>query len=201
LGLRDVRPDNGMDGRFVLEGRAWVFGDQVDADWQICSLDRLAELKDRGTPLTAETLGKYCLETVDPEFPQQVSQGDLLIAGENFGYSSACLDGDPEDPHLIGAASMALKGVGIAAVVCQSANTTFLRNSLHHGLPIVECRDIKGKVREGDILRIDLATGVIVNSSTGDQCLFTPYPPFLLEMVRAGGVYAQLERRAQEGRP
>ena len=55
--MRDVRPDNGMDGRFVLEGRAWVFGDQVDADWQICSLDRLAELKDRGTPLTAETLG------------------------------------------------------------------------------------------------------------------------------------------------
>ena len=197
--MHDVCHDNGMDGGFILQGSAWVFGDQLDADWQICSLDRLAELKDRGIPLTAETLGKYCLEGVDREFPQQVSQGDILVAGENVGYSNACLDGDPEDPHLIGAASMALKGVGIAAVLCQSANATFLRNSLHHGLPVVECREIKGKVRKADILRIDLARGLIVNSSTGGQCLFTPYPPFLLEMVRAGGVYAQLDRRGQNG--
>lgn len=183
---------------FVLEGRAWLFGDNLDADWEICSLETLAELQAKGVPLTAETLGETCLQSLDPVFAQRVNPGDFLVAGQNTGYSAACLDGDPEDPHLIGAASLALKGAGIGAILCESTNMTFLRNCLDHGLPVVECRELRGKVQQGDHLRVDLALGTIVNRTTGEELGFSPYPSFLLEMVRGGGLYPQLARQIPE---
>ncbi|MBI2886194.1 MAG: 3-isopropylmalate dehydratase [Chloroflexi bacterium] len=182
-----------MGDTLVFQGKAWVFGDNLDADWQICSLETLAELRAGGVPLTAEELGKVCLQPVDPEFGRKVNLGDFIVAGANAGASVACLDGDPEDPHLIGAASLALKGAGIAAVLCESSNMTFLRNSVHHGLPVVECRALRGRVRQGDELRVDLARGAIQNLTTGESFRFSPYPDFLLDMIRVAGLYPQLK--------
>jgi 3-isopropylmalate/(R)-2-methylmalate dehydratase small subunit len=180
----------------ILHGRAWVFGDNLDADWQICTLTRLEELKVRGLPMTAETLGPYCLEAVIPDFAHLVRPGDLIVAGENAGCSTACLDGDPDDPHLIGAATLSLMGAGIAGVLCASAFATFLRNSLNIGFPIVECPELTDRVHTGDELRVDMVTGVVDHPTTGHRSRFRPYPDFILQMLEAGGLYASLQREA-----
>jgi 3-isopropylmalate/(R)-2-methylmalate dehydratase small subunit len=187
-----------MTNDFVLQGRAWIFGNKLDADWQICSLDRLDQLKKQGIPLIAEELGKYCLESVDPDFVHRVSPGDFIVAGENVGYSAACLDGDPDDPHFIGAASLAIKGAGVSAVLCESSGMGFLMTSINLGLPVVECQELHGKVHTGDQLQLNLTQGVIANLDSGEEYRFMPYPPRLLEMVREGGLYAHLEGKGKQ---
>lgn len=174
-----------MDGGFALEGTAWVFGDNLDADRDICPLEEYQELVRRGIPLTAEALGGICLGRIAPWFARQVRPGDLLVAGENVGASVACLDGDPNDPHGLGAAPLALKGAGIGAVLCRSSNMTFLRNAWEHGLPVVECAELRGRVSQGNRLLVDLEAGTISNRTTGEVLSFVPYPPFLVEMARA----------------
>jgi 3-isopropylmalate/(R)-2-methylmalate dehydratase small subunit len=179
-------------GGFALEGNAWVFGDQLEADAHICSLDTLDELKRRGVPLTAQTLGKHCLETVDPEFSRRVARGDFIVAGQNIGYSACCLDGDPDDPHFIGAASLAIKGAGVAGVLCESSGMNFLMNSINRGLPVVECPGVRSKVKQGDRLRLDLETGTVMNLISGEVLRFSPFPETMLYILRRGGLYEHL---------
>ncbi len=159
-----------------LHGKSWVFGDLMDVDWEICSHDVTVQIRNMGEPLTEEELGKYCMTNVDPEFPKKVKKGDFIVAGENFGYG-----------HGHDHACMSIKGAGIAGVICESSNINFIRNSTHHALPIITCKGIKEKVRQGDELEIDLVAGSILNLTTGDKLCFVPLPDFLLEIIEAGG--------------
>jgi len=188
-----------MPESMKLRGRAWVFLGLMDADWQICPLDAVLELRERGIPLTTEELGKYCMTGADAEFPQKVKQGDFIVAGEGMGYSAACLDGDPDDPHTLAFASKAIIGSGVAAVLCESSNFTFLRNSIDHGLPVVECQGIIEQVSQGDELEVDLKEGVIHNITTDKDLCFPGLPDFILEMLEAGGLYPKLAGLNEKG--
>jgi 3-isopropylmalate/(R)-2-methylmalate dehydratase small subunit len=172
-----------------LRGRAWVFGDLLEVDWDIMPFATQHQLKEKGIPLTEEVLGKYCMTTLDPEFPKKVKKGDFLIAGENMGYG-----------HDHDAACISIKGAGIAAVLCESTNGNFHRNCIHHGLPLSVCKGIKGKVNQGDELEVDLAEGIVKNLTAGEELRFLPIPEFLLEMLAAGGLYPQLTKQIQEGK-
>jgi 3-isopropylmalate/(R)-2-methylmalate dehydratase small subunit len=136
-----------------------------------------------------------CLARLDGAWRDKIKPGDFLVAGKNTGYSAACLDGMSEDPHHYGFAAVALKTLGIAAVVCESAAVNFQRTSLERGLPIVECRTVQNSVREGDELVLDLEAGIIDNLSLGQRLHFPPMPTFVLEMLGAGGLYSLLEKR------
>lgn len=175
-----------------LVGRAWIFDDDVSADWQICPLDRLEPASDERMPFTAEVLGEFCMAPLIPDFAMRVSIGDFIVAGRNFGCSSACLDSSDEDPHFAGAATLAIKGAGIGAVLCATSNVTFLMNSLNLGLPVVECPFLPATIRQGDHLRVNLNSGLIVDEAAGLEYSFPPYPPKLIAMIQGGGVLAQL---------
>lgn len=183
-----------------LRGKAWVFQGLLDADKEICPLDIVLDLRDKGLPITEQSLGQYCMTKLDPDFPKKVQPGDFIVGGESTGYTAACLDGDPEDPHALAYATKSILGTGVAAVLCESCNFVFLRNSLDHGLPIVECKGVMEKVRQGDELEIDLHAGLVKNLTTGEEMSFPILPDFILETLAEGGVYAQLAaRQAQEG--
>jgi 3-isopropylmalate/(R)-2-methylmalate dehydratase small subunit len=92
-----------------LRGKAWVFGDILDVDWEICSFEELRTLQAKGVKPSPESLGPYCMTVVDPEFPKKVQKGDFIVAGENMGYG-----------HDHDHASMSIQGAGVAAVVCDS---------------------------------------------------------------------------------
>jgi 3-isopropylmalate/(R)-2-methylmalate dehydratase small subunit len=154
-------------------------------------------MADRGITPSRDDLARACLSRLDHGWRETIKHGDLLVAGKNTGCSSACLDGMAEDPHLYGFATMALKALGIGAVLCESAATNFQRSSLEHGLPVVECRAIQQSVREGDELLLELERGTIDNMRTGQRLCFRPLPRFILEMLQAGGLYPLIEMREQ----
>jgi 3-isopropylmalate/(R)-2-methylmalate dehydratase small subunit len=178
-----------------------LFGDKLDVDWDFCDLHALQDMAEREVVPSEHDLAKACLARLDPAFRDRVKRGDLLVAGKNTGYSAACLDGMSEDPHLYGFAAVALKALGIAAVLCESAATNFQRSSFEHALPVVECKGIQTLVREDDELLVDFAKGTVDNLSKDERLCFPPLPGFMLEMLEAGGLYSLIEKHKRLNLP
>ena len=163
-----------------MQGKVWKFGDHVDTDLIIAA--RYLNTSE------ASELAKHVMEDADPEFVTKMTPGDLIVAGVNFGSGSS-------REH----APIALKAAGVAAVIAPSFARIFYRNAFNMGLPIFELPEA-GEIAEGDVVRVDMGTGEIINETQGKTYKFTPIPPFMQELVDAGGLipYAQKEI-AQKG--
>ena len=153
----------------------WKFGDHIDTDLIIAA-------RYLNTSEPAE-LAKHVMEDADPEFVTKMEPGDLIVAGVNFGSGSS-------REH----APIALKAAGVSAVIAPSFARIFYRNAFNMGLPIFELPEAN-EIAEGDIVRIDMGTGEVINETQGKTYKFTPIPPFMQELVDAGGLipYAQKE--------
>jgi 3-isopropylmalate/(R)-2-methylmalate dehydratase small subunit len=152
-----------------LRGRVWNYGDHVDTDAIIPA--RYLNVS------TAEALAPHCMEDIDPTFAGQVRPGDIIVAGENFGCGSS-------REH----APLAIKGAGVSCVVACSFARIFYRNAINVGLPILESPEAVEGVETGHELEIDLESGTIKNLSTREVCQAEPYPPFMMGIIRAGGL-------------
>jgi len=174
----------------VFRGKAWCFAGLIDVDWEICPVEYNRAFKDETATYEErlEELGQYCLTKVDPDFPKKVCPGDIVVGGEGFGYG-----------HDHDHACMSLRGVGIAAVLCEISNSNFMRNSIHHGLPVIEIRGISKATSRGDELEVDLARGSVKNLTNGETFSFVPYPDFILKIIEAGGLYQKLAAQLQSG--
>ena len=159
-----------------MAGRAWKFGDDVDTDAIIPG--RHLVIND------PYELAGHIFEGTRAEMAAQVREGDIVVAGENFGCGSS-------REH----APLAMKGAGIKAVVARSFARIFFRNAINIGLPLFICSE-SDKIRDGDVLEIDMAAGVIHDLSTDESCRTTPLPPFLQEIVDAGGLVEHAKERA-----
>ena len=164
-------------GATTIQGKAWTFGRDVDTDLIIAA--RYLNMK------TAEELAAHLMEDADPDFPQKVRPGDILVAKENFGCGSS-------REH----APMAIKGAGIPLVIAKSFARIFYRNSFNTGLPILVAPDAVDGISEGDVVEADLTTGVIRNLTTGAEYQADPLPEFMRELVAAGGLLPYLKTRA-----
>ena len=122
-------------------------------------------------------MAQHVLESLNPEFPQKVQKGDIIVAGRNFGCSSG---------RAI--APKAIKATGAGAVLAESFSRTFYRNGHEVGLPILEVPGIHEFVQTGDRLRVNIANGTVSNLTSGKSMKGSPAPEFLLEMLRAGGL-------------
>jgi 3-isopropylmalate/(R)-2-methylmalate dehydratase small subunit len=122
-------------------------------------------------------MAKHVLEGLNPEFPQKVQKGDIIVAGRNFGCSSG---------RAI--APKAIKATGVAAVVADGFSRTFYRNGHEVGLPILEVAGIHDLVTTGDRLRVDITDGIVENLTTGKSLKGKPAPEFLMKMLEAGGL-------------
>jgi len=126
----------------------------------------------------------HLLEDVIPNFAQLVKPGDIIVGGKNFGIGSS----REQAPRL-------LKMAGITVVVAKNFARIFFRNSINLGLPAVEAKLIPDVTETGDILHVDLSAGVVVNETKGVAEKVRPYPPMLLEILEAGGVFGFLKKR------
>jgi 3-isopropylmalate/(R)-2-methylmalate dehydratase small subunit len=159
--------------------RAWVFGDDVDTD---------VIVPGRYMKFGIEEIAPHCFETVSPGFASAVRQGDVVVAGRNFGAGSS----REQAPD-------ALKHLGIGALIAESFAGLFYRNALNLGLPAVVCPQAK-RIRDGDLVHVDAEAGRIENRTTGETLSCEPIPAHLLEMVRDGGLLAHLEKRFARSR-
>src|SRR6476646_12060227 len=114
-------------------------------------------------------MAKHVLEALNPEFPQKVQKGDIIVAGRNFGCSS----GRAIAPKTI-------KATGVAAVVAEGFSRTFYRNGHEVGLPILEVTGVHDLVNTGDRVRVDVTNGIVTNLTTGKSLKGTPAPDFLM---------------------
>lgn len=158
----------------ITEGRAFVFGDDIDTD-------QLAPGQYMAAPL--EILAAHCLEAVDPAFAGSVGQGDVIVAGKNFGMGSSREQ-----------AAQALKALGIAGVVAPSFGGIFHRNAINVGLPVFTAL-IGDEVAAGDRVALDVSGARLVNVTRQTAIALDPLPPFLLELIDDGGLVPHLEKR------
>jgi 3-isopropylmalate/(R)-2-methylmalate dehydratase small subunit len=168
----------------ILAGRAWCFEGVMDVDWEICPvkyMDAFRENPDQTYEQRLAELGQYCMTTIDPEFPRKVESGDIIVGGEGFGYG-----------HDHDHACMSIRGAGIVAVVCESTNINFMRNAIHHGLPVIEVSGILSSTTTGDLLKVDIAGGTVRNLTKRKCFSFVPYPSFILDILEAEGIYPKL---------
>jgi len=163
-----------------LRGKVWKFGDNVDTDLIIA-----ARYLNTSEP---SELARHVMEDADPEFVGKMEPGDIIVAGENFGCGSS-------REH----APIALKAAGISAIIAPTFARIFYRNAFNMGLPIFELPEA-AEIDEGDIVRIDMEAGEVVDETSGKRYKFTPIPEFMQELVDAGGLieYAKKELAAQK---
>ncbi|MFT7859637.1 MAG: 3-isopropylmalate dehydratase small subunit [Sulfurimonas sp.] len=163
-----------------INGKVWRFGKDIDTDLIIA-----ARYLNTSVP---EELAKHVMEDADPEFVNKMSVGDVIVADENFGCGSS-------REH----APIALKAAGVAAVIAPTFARIFYRNAFNMGLPIFELPEAR-EINEGDTITVDMDNGTITNQTQGKTYNFTPIPPFMQELIDAGGLMNFAKKEVEEGK-
>ena len=164
----------------LLKGSAWRYGDDVDTDAIIPA--RYLNTSD------PEELALHCMEDADPDFSNKVAPGDIIVGGKNFGCGSS-------REH----APIAIKAAGVSCVIAGSFARIFYRNAFNMGLPIFESGEAAKGIRTGEKVEVDPATGIIRNISTGKEYNAEPFPPFMMDLIKAGGLIPFLLKEQSRG--
>jgi len=164
----------------ILRGTAFAFGDDVNTD--VILPARYLNITD-----PAE-LAPHCMEDLDPSFIKKVKSGDIIVAGENFGCGSS-------REH----APIAIKAAGVSVVIAKSFARIFYRNAFNVGLPILECKRVTENVGTGDLLEVNVDTGLIKNQTRKGELHASAIPPFMKKILESGGLMKWVEKRARSG--
>lgn len=152
-----------------IEGKVIKYGDNIDTDVIIPA--RYLNTSDE------KELAAHCMEDLDSDFQSKVGAGDILLAGHNFGCGSS-------REH----APAAIKASGISCVIAKDFARIFYRNAINIGLPILECPSLYDECETGKKLKIDLDKGEIYCPDTGKRYDTSPFPEFLQNIIRSGGL-------------
>ena len=160
-------------------GRAIKFGDNIDTDLIIAA--RYLSTAD------PKELAEHFMEDLDPEISKRVKEGDIVVAGSNFGCGSS-------REH----APIAIKGAGISCVIAESFARIFYRNSFNIGLPIIESPEASRDISDGDDISVNYETGEIINMTTGKVYSGEAYPPFIRKIIESGGLVGYVKAGGAE---
>ena len=156
------------------QGKVFKYPDNVDTDVIIPA--RYLNTSD------AKELAKHCMEDIDTEFVNNVNEGDIMVAGWNFGCGSS-------REH----APLVIKTCGTGCVIAKSFARIFYRNAINIGLPILECEEAAEEIQALDQVSVDFNTGIITNMTTGKTYQAQPFPAFIQNIISKGGLLASLK--------
>ena len=165
----------------IIKGKIWKFKDNIDTDVIIPA--RYLNTSD------PDELALHCMEDYDSEFVKKMNQGDIIVAGRNFGCGSS-------REH----APIALKAAGVSCIIAQSFARIFFRNAINIGLPIFESEEIANQCSEGDLLEVDTIEGTINNLSKDKVYKTNLLPEFIQKIISVGGLkeYVKEEVKRRE---
>ena len=163
----------------IVEGRAFVYGDNVDTDVIIPA--RYC------TSYDIHYLGKHCLEDLDTDFVNKITKNDIIVAGQNFGCGSSREN-----------APIAIKGAGVSCVIAKSFSRIFFRNAINIALPILEIPDGIDEIEDGDILRVDFKHGTVINHRTKNVYKSIPFPEEIRDIINSGGMVEYVRKLIME---
>jgi 3-isopropylmalate/(R)-2-methylmalate dehydratase small subunit len=158
----------------TIEGRVWLFGDNVSTEYMMPGFTMLGKMTD-------EQAKQHCMAALRPEFAQGATPGDIIIGGGNFGCGSSRI------------ASKLLLALGVSCVLADSVAGIFYRNSISTGLPVIDLPGISGFARDGDVCSVRLMEGQIENRRSGDALKFPPFPAHIIAILDAGGLFPLLK--------
>ena len=162
-----------------MKGTVIKYGDNVDTDVIIPA--RYLNISDM------EELAKHCMEDLDKDFVNRVKVGDIMVAGRNFGSGSS-------REH----APAVIKASGISCVIAESFARIFFRNAINIGLPIMESQEAVRDIEDGDQVSIDVYSGLITNITKNKSYKGTPFPQFMQDIMKAGGLIGYVKEKGEE---
>ena len=151
------------------KGTVHKYGNNIDTDVIIPA--RYLNTQDH------KELASHCMEDIDKEFVHKVHEGDIMVGGENFGCGSS-------REH----APIAIKASGVSCVIASTFARIFYRNAINIGLPILECPEASKGIEAGDEVSVDFDSGVITNVTKGETYQAQPFPEFIQNIIRSGGL-------------
>ena len=156
------------------KGHVFKYPDNVDTDVIIPA-------RYLNTSVASER-ARHCMEDIDTTFVSRVQPGDVMVAGWNFGCGSS-------REH----APLVIKTCGTGCVIAKSFARIFYRNAINIGLPILECEQAAEEIAAGDEVSVDFDTGIITDITTGKTYQAEPFPPFIQNIIRKGGLLTSLK--------
>ena len=162
----------------MFEGKVWRYGDNIDTDVIIPA--RYLNTFD------PKALAAHCMEDIDTSFAQNVTAGDIMVGGKNFGCGSS-------REH----APLAIKASGVSVVIADTFARIFYRNAINIGLPIIESPEAAADIEAGDEVEVDFDTGRITDLTKGKSYQGQAFPEFMQKIIHAGGLipYINQEKR------
>lgn len=161
-------------------GKAFKYGDNIDTDVIIPARYL--------TTFDPKELAKHCMYDIDQEFASQVEEGDIIVAGDNFGCGSS-------REH----APIAIKGAGVKCVIAKNFARIFYRNSFNIGMPILSSDEAYEKIEAGDEIDVDFATGTITNITKNEVYQTQPIPDFMQSIIDQGGLVGYVRNKTGSG--
>lgn len=159
------------------KGKTIKYGDNIDTDIIIPA--RYLNIMDR------KELASHCMEDLDADFTKKVNDGDIIVAGSNFGCGSS----REHAPQVI-------KDSGVGCVIAESFARIFYRNAINIGLPIIECPEAAKAINDGDEVEINFDTGDIKDITKNESFKAQPFPGFLQSMINAGGLINYINEKS-----
>ena len=159
-------------------GKVHRYGNNVDTDVIIPA--RHLNTQDH------KELASHCMEDIDKDFVNKVQEGDIMVAGDNFGCGSS-------REH----APIAIKASGIDCVIANTFARIFYRNAINIGLPIMECPEASERIQAGDEVEVDFDSGVIKNLTRGEEYKAHPFPESIQKIIRAGGLLKSIAEESK----
>ena len=159
----------------ILKGKVRRLGDNIDTDAIIPA--RYLNTSD------PRVLAKHCFEDIDIELIKEISPGDILVAGRNFGCGSS-------REH----APRAIKAAGFSCIIALSFARIFYRNAFNTGLPVLECAQAN-EIAEESMLEVNIERGEIKNLSSGRTYRIKPIPTFMREVLASGGLMSYISKK------
>lgn len=153
----------------AAKGKVFRFGDNIDTDVIIP-----ARYLNSSDP---KELATHCMEDIDKNFVNNVSDGDIIVANKNFGCGSS-------REH----APISIKAAGVSCVIAETFARIFYRNAINIGLPIIECKEAADDIKAGDIVNVDFDSGVITNETTGKTYQGQAFPEFMQKIIDSEGL-------------
>lgn len=160
----------------AAQGRVFKFGDNVDTDVIIP-----ARYLNSSDP---KELATHCMEDIDADFVNKVSVGDIMVANKNFGCGSS-------REH----APIAIKASGVSCVIAETFARIFYRNAINIGLPIIECPEAAKAIKDGDEVKVDFDSGVIIDVTTGEEFQGQAFPPFMQKIIACEGLVNYINQK------
>jgi len=162
----------------IIKGKVLKYGDDINTD--VIFPGRYLAITD------PKEMAEHAMEDLDKDFLKKLKEANIIVAGKNFGCGSSREQ-----------AATCLKYAGVKAIVAKSFARIFFRNAINQGIPIIETKEAVDNIDEGDEIEIDTENGIINNLTKGTSFSFTSLPPFIQDIIDAGGLINSLKKKIQ----